>query len=289
MVTTIMDLEEVVLVESRILQRAVAQSQSVVTVDKDFMAKNATGTFSGALESLAGINTMKVGVGIAKPMIRGMGFNRVLVNNRGIKQEGQQWGADHGLEIDPFDVQEVEVIKGPASLLFGSDGLGGVINIKEDQGLANDGNTLEYRASFQTNNGAVSNSLAYAGKQGQWNYGARMTHQDYGDYRVPSEEFTYAGFNMPIFGRRLKNTAGNELHYSAFLGYGSHGLKTSLRFSSFNQKAGIFTGAIGLPRPITFSIMGSSGISMCRAKRTTTMPSPVTPPIVWGKIGWSWI
>lgn len=229
-------------------KKAVENSQSVIYIDKDFISRNSTGTFSGALAALPGVNTMNVGVGIAKPMIRGMGFNRILVNNRGIKQEGQQWGADHGLEVNPFDVEEVEIIKGPASLLFGSDGLGGVINIKENDALPQNGNTIDISSSYQTNNRAISNSVAYKGRQDKWFYSARATHQDYGDYTVPSDEFTYAGFNLPIFDNRLKNTAGEELHFSGTLGYRTEKLSSSLRVSSFNQKAGIFTGAIGLPR-----------------------------------------
>ncbi|MGB5817895.1 MAG: TonB-dependent receptor [Saonia sp.] len=248
MKVAVTDLDEVVLVQSRILQRAIANSQSVTTIDKDFMARNGTGTFSGTLAVLPGVNTMNVGVGIAKPMIRGMGFNRILVNNRGIKQEGQQWGADHGLEIDPFDIENVEIIKGPASLLFGSDGLGGVINIKQNVPLAENGNALEISSSYQSNNGAISNSLEWKGRKNAWFYSIRATHQDYGDYTVPADEFSYAGFNLPIFDNRLKNTAGEELHFSGTMGYRSKKVSSALRFSSFNQKAGIFTGAIGLPR-----------------------------------------
>lgn len=242
------DLDEVVLVQSRILQKAVEKSQSVISLDRNFIERNNTGTFSGALAAAPGVNTMNVGVGIAKPMIRGMGFNRILVNNRGIKQEGQQWGADHGLEVDPFDVEEVEIIKGAASLLFGSDGLGGVINIKENSVLSADGNFLQFNTAYQTNNGAISSSVAYKGKKNNWFYSARITHQDYGDYTVPTNEFTYAGFNLPIFDNRLKNTSGQELHYTGKIGLRAKDITTSLRFSSFNQKAGIFTGAIGLPR-----------------------------------------
>lgn len=241
-------LDEVIVVQYRILNKVIEKSQSSISIDKEFIAKNSTGTFSGALAKLPGIQTMNVGVGIAKPMIRGMGFNRILINNRGIKQEGQQWGADHGLEVDPFDVEDVEIIKGPASLLFGSDGLGGVINIKENPILGSNGNSLEISSAYQTNNGSISNSAEYKVRKDKLHYSARLTHQDYGDYTVPSNQFTYAGFNLPIFENRLKNTAGSELHLSTTIGYVSKKVNTSLRISSFNQKAGIFTGAIGLPR-----------------------------------------
>ncbi|WP_340066794.1 TonB-dependent receptor [Ascidiimonas aurantiaca] len=248
MTDAVTDLEEVTVVQTRILQEVINNSQSVVSIDQDFISKNSTGTFSGALAALPGVNTMNVGVGIAKPMIRGMGFNRILVNDRGIKREGQQWGSDHGLEVDPFDVEQVDIIKGPATLLFGSDGLGGVINIKENESLPENGNVLHYSTGYQTNNGAISNSIEWKSRKDQWFFSTRITHQDYGDYTVPSDEFTYAGFNLPIFDNRLKNTAGNEIHFSGVAGYKTQNIKTSIRFSSFNQKAGIFTGAIGLPR-----------------------------------------
>ncbi len=242
------DLEEVVLLQPRGFQNITDNSQSVITINKDFISKSNMSTFADALEALPGLNTMNLGVGIAKPMIRGMGFNRILVNNRGIKQEGQQWGADHGLEIDPFDVENVEIIKGPASLLFGSDGIGGVINIKDNSPLSESGNIISLNSVYQSNNHAISNSLDWKGRQNKWFYEARITYQDYGDYTVPADQFEYAGFNLPIFDNRLKNTAGNEIHFSASLGYTSERFKTHLKFTSFNQKAGIFTGAIGLPR-----------------------------------------
>jgi len=241
-------LSEVKVVSDNILSKVIDKTQPVKIVDKEFIERNSTGTFSGALSSLPGVNTMNVGVGIAKPMIRGMSFNRIMVNNRGIKQEGQQWGADHGLEIDPFDVDHVEVIKGPGTLLFGPDGMGGVININENEVPTEEGNTLEYLSSYQTNNHAFSNSLELMGKKGAIFYSTRLTHQDFGDYTIPANNFTYAGFELPIYESKLKNTAGNELHLSSLIGLKYKNFKTSLRFTSFNQEAGIFTGAIGLPR-----------------------------------------
>ena len=82
-----------------------------------------------AMENIPGVQAMDIGSGFSKPMIRGMGFNRIAVLENGIKQEGQQWGADHGLELDAFNIGTVNVLKGPSSLLYGSDAMGGVIAI----------------------------------------------------------------------------------------------------------------------------------------------------------------
>jgi iron complex outermembrane receptor protein len=83
-----------------------------------------------SLERLPGVSTMDIGSGQSKPVIRGLGFNRVVVVENNIKHEAQQWGADHGLEIDQYAVNNVEVIKGPASLIYGSDAMGGIIDMK---------------------------------------------------------------------------------------------------------------------------------------------------------------
>jgi iron complex outermembrane receptor protein len=230
------------------LTSLLSSSQPVHLLTEEFLTRRQAGTFAGALSDLPGVTSMQLGVGIAKPVIRGMSFNRILVNNRGIKQEGQQWGADHGLEVDPFDVSRVEVIKGPASLLYGSDGLGGVINILPETFGSENGDWLDLTTGYQSNNHAFSSSAAWRGRKRQWIYSARVTHQDYGDYGVPADEFVYAGFTLPIYDNRLKNTAGRELHYSAMVGREAENYRSTLRFSAFSQEAGIFTGAIGIPR-----------------------------------------
>lgn len=143
----------------------VEQSQTIDVIDRNFIEKNNSGTFSNALAKLPGISTINTGVGISKPVIRGMSSNRIQVNDRGIKQEGQQWGADHGLEIDPFDVDRVEIVKGPASLIYGSDGMSGVINISPAP-LPMEGEIRGHLInSYQTNNAMRSHSAMVEGNE----------------------------------------------------------------------------------------------------------------------------
>lgn len=104
---------------------------SVEVVEKDFLKNHFTGNLIQALEYIPGVRSMDIGSGFSKPMIRGMGFNRISVTENGIKQEGQQWGSDHGLEIDAFNIERVTVRKGPSSLLYGSDAMGGVVEITQ--------------------------------------------------------------------------------------------------------------------------------------------------------------
>ena len=73
-----------------------------------------------AIAKQPGVAQITTGSGISKPIIRGLGYNRIIVMNEGIRQEGQQWGDEHGIEIDPQNVNSVEILKGPASLMYGS-------------------------------------------------------------------------------------------------------------------------------------------------------------------------
>jgi iron complex outermembrane recepter protein len=126
---TSIELKNFTLESEMVKTEAIKSSLTIESANKDFIERQSGNTFMNALEKMPGISSMNVGVGISKPVIRGMSFNRVVVTENGIKQEGQQWGADHGLELDQFNVERVEILKGPASLIYGSDALGGVINI----------------------------------------------------------------------------------------------------------------------------------------------------------------
>lgn len=105
-------------------------ARNIDIVDQKFVQRNLDGSLMKTLDRLPGISSIGIGSGQSKPLIRGLGFNRVVVIDKGIKHEGQQWGADHGLEIDQFATGEIEIIKGPSSFIYGSDAIGGAINLK---------------------------------------------------------------------------------------------------------------------------------------------------------------
>lgn len=124
------ELKEVSVRNKRGKIRGQTESMNIEVVGSEFIQRNLGGSLMQTLDRLPGINTIGIGSGQSKPLIRGLGFNRVVVVDKGVKHEGQQWGADHGLEIDQFAAGEVELIKGAASFLYGSDAIGGVIDIK---------------------------------------------------------------------------------------------------------------------------------------------------------------
>jgi iron complex outermembrane recepter protein len=240
-------LEELTIEANPFKNGPLEHSQTIEVVDRAYLERNNAGTFANALEKIPGISTINTGVGISKPVIRGMSFNRIMVNDRGIKQEGQQWGADHGLEIDPFDVDRVEVIKGPGSLIYGSDGMAGVINIAPAP-LPQPGTLkADVMSTYRTNNNMRGHTASVEGNEHDFVFKGRFTVQDYDDYRIPANRFNYAGFILPVYNNRLKNTAGKERHFSLTGGARKDWGHSTVTVSRFSQVAGIFPGAVGVP------------------------------------------
>lgn len=238
---------------STLLDQVVVSSQakhSVQHVDKvsnQQLVEKFAGSLAKTLESVAGVNSMDIGAGASKPVIRGLGFNRVAVAENGAKQEGQQWGADHGLEIDAFSTEEVEVIKGVGAIEYGSDAIGGVIKINNEkvpQVHSFDGKAIVYGKSV---NDAVGASVQIKQRGERFFYKLKVTGQDYADYRVPIKQIDYLNTIIPIEGGRMKNTAGNNLALYGQIGYVGTQFKNILSISNVYDKSGFFPGAHGIP------------------------------------------
>ena len=125
-----------------------------------------------AVGHLPGLSQISTGTGISKPVIRGLGYNRVVVVDQGIRQEGQQWGDEHGLEVDEEGVHSVEVLKGPASLMYGSDAIAGVMILHPEHPLEEGTMQVKVGSQYQTNNGLYDYRVGFAGntKGFVWNW-----------------------------------------------------------------------------------------------------------------------
>lgn len=206
------------------------------------------GTLVNSIEFLPGINAINVGVGIAKPIIRGMSFNRLSVQQDGVQQEGQQWGADHGLEIDQNDVENLEVIKGPAVLKYGGDAIGGLVRILPSSIADSNSTQVALKTEYKTNNQHIGLSPSLKMRKEKWFLNARFSSIDFGDYRVPTDKFRYNTYVLPIFDETLKNTAGAERNVNLENGWIYKKGITRIKVSNYLLRAGIFPGAIGIPR-----------------------------------------
>ncbi|TVR86903.1 MAG: TonB-dependent receptor [Saprospirales bacterium] len=246
-------LDEILIGEDRIARDVF---QPVQIIGRDLFETEAAGNFSEALSRLPGLNSISMGVGVGKPVIRGLYSNRVIVTDHGVKQESHQWGTDHGLEIDQFRPGVVEVVKGPTSLEHGSDGLGGTLRIRPDP-IA-EKNRLDGRISgigkSNNNHYGVGANLSASGEKlfGSVN----LNRHSYADYRVPAENFVYNTFELPIHNERLKNTAGRESAMSITTGFRDDNHLFRISFSEYQLESGIFPGAFGLPNAYSLAETG---------------------------------
>ena len=118
-----------------------------------------------AISRQPGLSQITTGSSISKPIIRGLGYNRVVVMSEGVRQEGQQWGDEHGVEVDGSAVGSAEILKGPASLMYGSDAMAGVVILHPQPTLAEGQMEANVSTEYQTNNGLFDYSLSFAGNQ----------------------------------------------------------------------------------------------------------------------------
>ncbi|QED38404.1 TonB-dependent receptor [Antarcticibacterium arcticum] len=232
-----------VLVKSNARRTTSANKEVVSQV---YIQDRFSGSLAKTLERLPGINSVEIGAGTSKPIIRGLGFNRIAVSENGIKQEGQQWGADHGLEIDAFSVENLEIIKGVGAIEHGSDAIGGVIKIINDR-IPREGLTGEVIVLGKTVNNTVAASTNLAYKKENFFYKIKATGSEFGDYSVPTNNIVYLSQNIPIFNERLKNTAGKEVDLYGQVGYLANNYKGTLSLSNVYFKGGFFPGAHGVP------------------------------------------
>ena len=176
-------------------------SMPAAVIDRNELRMAAATNIIDAVSKLPGLSQVTTGGGIAKPVIRGLGYNRVVVVADGVRQEGQQWGDEHGVEIDANAVSSVEVLKGPASLLYGSDALAGVLKLNTDPVVPLGKMRLNVNSEYHTNNGLVNYSLNFGGnKQGlSWNvrYGDKFAHayKTPCDGYVPNSQFRERAFS----------------------------------------------------------------------------------------------
>ena len=205
---------------------------SIISVPSKILERSSESNIIDALVTNApGLNAVKTGPNISKPYIRGLGYNRVLTLYDGVRQEGQQWGDEHGIEVDAYNIGKAEVIKGPASLMYGSDALAGVVSllpsIPRDKDSLIQGKVL---SEYQSNNGLIGTSLklGHSGRHWMW---------------YMSSSFRLAkNYNNSIDGR-VYNTGFQEKNFSGTIGHLSENGYTHLNLTLYDNLQGIPDGS----------------------------------------------
>ncbi len=203
---------------------------NVDVVNKNDLLENSATNIIDAITISPSVNAMTHGPNISKPFIRGLGYNRVVTVNDGVRQEGQQWFDEFGEEIDEYSIDKVEILKGPGSLSYGSDAMAGIINMLSAPTLpegAIKGNVL---ANYQSNNGLWGESFNLAGnlKGFVWDlrYSNKMAHCYYNKYD-----------------KYVANSGYSESNIRAMLGINRKWGYSHLILSSFDMQTGIIEGA----------------------------------------------
>lgn len=239
-------LSEVEVSEQFAINRKKENSMSVVLIDNAFLTEKMAGSLMQTLSNLPGISSMDIGSGQSKPVIRGLGFNRVVVAENGIKHEAQEWGADHGLEIDQFTVERVEVLKGPVSLMYGANAIGGVIDLKQIMTPAKHSQGGNVLLTTQSNNNLYGGSLKYFVRNDHFYFKTHFSFSDYADYKVPTDSIEYMTYFFKLKDKRLRNSAGTEKSGGITLGYLNNGFSSHLSITDVFSKSGFFANAHGL-------------------------------------------
>lgn len=220
-------------------------------VDQQYIHRHLGGSLMQTLSRLPGVGNIGIGAGQSKPLIRGLGFNRVVVVEKGVKHEGQQWGADHGLEIDQFATGDIEVVKGAASFLYGSDAIGGVIDIKPEPLPEKGSQSGSLDLIGKSNNDLYGTSAHIQGRKENWIYGGRITYLNYGDYRVPTDTVHVYDYPVRLYKQKARNTAGRELNFHVNTGYVAEDFRSIFYVSNNSTESGFFANAHGLePRRV---------------------------------------
>jgi iron complex outermembrane receptor protein len=182
-------------------------------------------TLSDGITNIAGVESVTTGLSIGKPVIRGLSSNRVLVYTQGVRLENQQFGDEHGLGINDAGIESVEVIKGPASLLYGSDAIGGVLYLNPERFASKNTSSGDVSGNYFTNTKGFSTGAGYKSSNEHIKLLFRGNLAEHSDYKT-----------KPY---RVTNTRFKEQDFKAGIGYQENNFKTEFRYNLNHSQIGI--------------------------------------------------
>ncbi|MBK5208787.1 MAG: TonB-dependent receptor [Flavobacteriaceae bacterium] len=205
------------------------QSQNVMKVEHESiktMQRKGTSTLIEGLTTIPGVSQVSTGTSIGKPVIRGLSGNRVLVYSQGVRVENQQFGDEHGLGLNDSGIESVEVIKGPASLLYGSDALGGVLYFNPERFAAANTFVANFDQKLFSNTLGSSSSLGLKTSTDNWKFLARGSYNTHSDYKILNKN-------------RVTNTRYNETDLKMGIGYSDSKISSIFRYNYNELDLGI--------------------------------------------------
>ncbi len=221
-------LDEVVVAEEK--NNTLVQAKE--ELDKKVIDANSGRSLANMLENINGVTTIANGATIAKPVIHGLHSNRIVLMNNGVRQEDQQWGGEHAPNIDPFLANNITVVKGAASVRYGTDAIAGVVLVDPAPLRRQAGWEGELNLAGFSNNlmGAASAMVGHNFKKiTPLSFRLQGTYKKGGNYRIP--------------GHWVANTGVAETNYSAAVGWRQLHYGAEVFYSHFNTDLGIYRGA----------------------------------------------
>ena len=204
------------------------QSENVMKVEHqsitDLKAHGAVNLADG-ITNIAGVENITTGLSIGKPVIRGLSSNRVLVYAQGVRLENQQFGDEHGLGMSDSGIESVEVIKGPASLLYGSDALGGVLYLNPEKFAQINSSSTDINANYFSSTQGLSTNIGHKVSEDHFKFLFRAGIAEHSDYNTKAY--------------RATNTRFKEQDFKSGFGYQKERFKTEFRYNVNRSKIGL--------------------------------------------------
>ena len=210
------------------------QRENAIKIDIVKLDDRATRTTSNFMEKITdvpGVEMISKGAGIAKPVIRGLSMNNILVMNNGVRIENYQFSENHPLGIDDNNIDQVEVIKGPASLLYGSDAIGGVLNFIKSKPAPIGKITGQYQTQLFSNSLGMSNNFGIKKASRHFFSGLYVGNKTHSDYEQGGGDF-------------VPNSRFNELSVCANTGYTGKAGIFEVNYDYFKQNLGMTVSAV---------------------------------------------
>jgi len=190
----------------------------VIQFDQTQLQQATAPTIMGALTNVAGVNMISTGTSIGKPVIRGLSYNRILVFSEGIPIDNQQFGDEHGLGIGDIGIDKVEIIKGPSSLLYGADAMGGVLHFVDERPANINTVVGDVGTKYFSNTNGYATNLGLKGTRDNFRFKLRGGYTSHGDYlqgngeRVTNTRYTESAFKANV--GYLKKWWSGDINYS---------------------------------------------------------------------------
>ena len=182
------NIEEVIITSSLIDAASDEISNPLHVINGESIATDASQSIGASIDGLVGISTSDYGAAVGQPIIRGMSGSRVkILNNGKVIRDVSGLGPDHANDVDLNNIQQIEIVRGPSSLLYSNGAIGGIVNIVDNTIARKDFTESKFQLGLeaQTVNDGDSHDFSYQNNIGGLNFSAAYKDSQFGEYDIP--------------------------------------------------------------------------------------------------------